>query len=127
PLGERLQLGPRDLWVYAPAEPAVGPRDDVLAADQARKALDAVGDELGVLDHVGRVTGDARDQDLPGRQLDVLPHAPLVLVANVAGLEGIGLAVHGQHDVHDVAHRDVGHVGAVPASPAEVEPDAIAR
>jgi hypothetical protein len=32
-----------------------------------------------------------------------------------------------QHDLDDVAHRDVGNVRPVPASPAQVEADAILR
>src|SRR5271166_3780035 len=60
-LGERGELGPHHGGMYLGGErgpggePAVGAGDDVLPADQARILADAVGDELGVLDVVGRV------------------------------------------------------------------------
>jgi len=71
-----------------------------------------------MLDHVDGVTHDARQDELAVRELHVPPHLPLVLVAHVAGLERVGAALDGQHDVDDVAHRDVGRVRAVPAAPA---------
>ena len=37
-------------------------------------------DELGMLDHVSGVADDAGDEHLAVRQLDVLPHLPLVLM-----------------------------------------------
>ena len=71
----------------AAAEAAIGAGDDVLAPHQLGEAQDAVGDELGMLDHVGGVADDAGDQDLAGRQLHLAPHFPFVLVAHVAGLD----------------------------------------
>jgi hypothetical protein len=47
-----------------PAETAIGACDDILAADHLGESPNAVGDELGVLDDVGRVADDPRDQDL---------------------------------------------------------------
>ena len=75
-------------------EAAVGAGDDVLAADQLGEPHDALGDQLGMLDDVGGVADDAGDQHRALRQLDVLPHLPLVLVARVGPLEheGAGLA-----------------------------------
>src|SRR3954452_19108866 len=85
-LRQGVELRPLDrlvdaLQVRPLREPAVGAGDDVLRPDQARDPLDPLGDELGVLDDVRRVADDARREDLPGRQLRVLPHPPLVLVA----------------------------------------------
>ena len=57
-----------------------------------REALDPVGDDLRVLDHVGRVADDARQDLLAVRQLDVLPDPPLVLVADVGRLERVVVA-----------------------------------
>ena len=96
--------------MHSPPEAAVGPRDDALPPHQLREALDAVGHQLGVLHHVGRVADHARDDKLALRQLQVLPDSPFVLVADIAGLERIGTGVDGQHDIDDVAHRDVGGV-----------------
>ena len=124
-LRERLELRPGDLRVHAPAQPAVGRRDDVLAADDLRVAGDAVGDELGVLDHVRGVADDAGHQHLALGQLDVLPQPPLVLVAGVRGLERVRPGVDREHHVDEVRHRQVGEVRSVPAAPAEVEADAL--
>ena len=54
-------------------------------------------------------------------QVDVLPHPPLVLVADVGRLEGERADVDLQQHVDDVGHRDVGGVRAMPAAPAAVE------
>ena len=62
------------------------------------EAHDAVGDQLGMLDHVGGVTDHARDEHLALRQLDVLPDAPLVLVAHVGRLEGVRAGVDLEHE-----------------------------
>src|SRR5215831_5799555 len=70
---ERLELGPSDLRVNAAAEATVGRGDDPLLADEVGKPDDPVGDELGVLDDVGGVTDDPRQDQLVVRQFDVLP------------------------------------------------------
>src|SRR5262245_1000803 len=53
------ELGPHDVWddgglTHPRAEAAVRARDDVLATDQSRVATDALGDQIGVFDEVGR-------------------------------------------------------------------------
>ena len=126
-LRQRLELRPGDLRMNAPAEPAVGRSDDPLPADEVGEAQDALGDQLRMLDHVGGVADDARQHQLVVGQLHLLPDLPLVLVADIAGLERVGVGVDRQHDLDDVPHRDVGRVRAVPASPAQVEPDAVLR
>ena len=73
---------------------------------------------------VGDVARRSRQDDLIVGQLDVLPDDPLVLVADIPGLERIRAGVDGEHHVDNVAHRDVGGVRAVPAAPAQVEADA---
>jgi hypothetical protein len=90
-LCKRLELRPRELRMHASAKPAVGRSDDVVAADHLGKTHDPVRDHLRVLDHVGRVSDDAGQDRLAVRQLDVLPHFPLVLVADVRGLERVGV------------------------------------
>ena len=75
---------------------------------------------------VAWLTTPGQDQLVVG-QLDVLPDLPLVLVADIAGLERIGAGIDGQHDIDDVAHRDVGRVRPVPAAPAQMEADAVLR
>ena len=72
-------------WRKAPlGEAAVGSAHDALAADELREPDEPVGDELRVLDDVRVVRDDARDEHLALGQLDVLPEAPLVLVAGFA-------------------------------------------
>src|SRR5262244_820541 len=87
---ERLELRPGDLrMAHARAETAVRTGDHVLAADQPGVADDSLGDELGMLHEVAGVADHAGDEDLALRQLHVLPHAPLVLVARVGGLDRV--------------------------------------
>ena len=62
-------------------EAAVAARDDALASHHTGEPLDAVGDQLRVLDQHAGLRDDAGNQDLIVRQLHVLSHAPLVLVA----------------------------------------------
>src|SRR5207248_11319132 len=107
-LGQRFELGPGDVRVNPAAETAVGRGDDPLPADQVREAKDALGDELGVLDDIGSVADHTGQDHLFVRQFDVLPHLPFVLVADISGLERVGVRVDRQHDIDDVAHRDVG-------------------
>src|SRR5262249_125897 len=87
---QRAQLGPGEVGVNPAAEAAIGAGNDILATDDRGIAKDSIGDQLRVLDQVGRVTDDAGHQHLAGRQLDRLPDPPFVLVSHVASLEGIG-------------------------------------
>ena len=80
-----------------------------------------------MLDQIGRLGDRARDEQRAFRELDALPHAPLVLVARIGGLERVGAGADLQHDVHDVLQLHVvdarPHVDPV----AGVEPDPLAR
>src|SRR5215470_15586173 len=66
-LGHRLELGPGDLGLDLVDRPrerreaAVGARDDALAPDDLGVADEALGDQLRVLDEVGRRVEHARD------------------------------------------------------------------
>ncbi len=82
-----LELGPHQLRMDPAAEAAIGAGDDVLAPGDPGEIEDAVGDDLGMLDDVGGVADDARDQDLAFGQFDIPPHLPLVLVTDIAGLD----------------------------------------
>ena len=104
----------------APAQAAVGGGHDPLGADQGREALDAVGHELGVLQHVGGVGDDAGDEVLALGQGHVPPDPPLVLVADVGRLEAQPVGVHAQGQVDDLVEAEVGGVRAVPRAPAHV-------
>ena len=80
-----------------------------------------------MLDDVRRVADDARGERLAGRQVDVLPDAPLVLVARVGVLVEVGAGVDLEHELQDVAQRDVVGVRSVPAAPADVVADLVLR
>ena len=101
------------------------PAIDILAPDNVGEGFDALRDQLGMLDNVGGVADHARHDDLAGRQLDVLPDCPFVLVTDVAGLETVGLCAHLEHEIDDLLERQVVRVRAVPAAPAEVVAHAI--
>src|SRR5581483_6845871 len=124
-LSERFELCPGASGMDAAAESAIGGGDDPLAADAFGETNDALSDQLRMFDDIGGVTDRSGQNDLALRQLDVLPHRPLMLVANVAGFEGVGLALHGEHDLDNIAHWNIGGVRPVPASPAQVKADAV--
>src|SRR5712692_5837025 len=65
----------------------IGAGDDVVPSHDPGEADDALGDQLGVLHQVGGVADHARDQDHPGRRLELLEHMVLVLVPRISGLE----------------------------------------
>src|SRR5204863_201171 len=84
-----------------------GPGRDPRAAEDVAEAQDPVAHQLGVSDDVGGVVDDSRQRDPVVGKLDVLPDPPLVLVADIAGLERIGPGVDREHDIDDVAEGDV--------------------
>src|SRR5262245_26952055 len=88
-------------------EAAIGSSDDVLAADQTRVAADALGDQVRMLDEVGRRVEHARDENLAGGQLHALEQPPLVRVPWIRGLERDARRPRGEDDVDDVGERDV--------------------
>src|SRR5947208_1536908 len=61
-LDQGAKLGPGDLRMHASAEAAVRPGDDIVAADCAGETHDPLGDQLRVLDQIGGVADDARQQ-----------------------------------------------------------------
>ena len=89
------------------AEAAIRAGNHILTADDRRVPQDAVSDELRVFDKVGGMADDAGHQHLARRQLCLLPHAPLMLVPHVGGLEGIGLRLHLDDQIDDVLERQV--------------------
>ena len=78
---------------------AIGAGNHVLAPDDASKAADPLRNGLGMLDEVGGVGDDPRDQQLTVRQFDILPDAPFMFVTRVAGFKLIGTGLHSEHDV----------------------------
>src|SRR6266545_4712426 len=92
---QRLELGPDDFSFLtgcgrALRETAVRAGNDVLRTYEAGVALDALGDQLRVLDVRDRVADHAWKQDLALGQLGVLPDRPLPFVARVRRLDGVG-------------------------------------
>src|SRR5437870_8992962 len=104
----------------AAAEAAVATGNDVLYADALSEALDALRDELRVLDDIGRMGHHAGDEDLPVRQPNLVPDGVFVLMARVRTLDEVGLRLHLEHEVDHVLELDVVGVRPVPASPAQV-------
>src|SRR6185369_10302339 len=129
-LDQRAQLVPDDVGVDLDptgegAEAAVAARDDVLTTDHVGVALDALGDQVRMLDEVGGGVDDAGDEDLAGREVDALPHLPLVPVPGVGAgnHEAGGPAL--DDDVDDVGQRHVVVVRAAGAGPADVHAHAV--
>ena len=87
------------------AEAAIRTGNNVLAAGNRSVVQDSVSDELLVFDKVDGMADDTWHQHLAGRQIRLLPDAPLVLVSDIAGLEGIGLRPHLEDQIDDVFER----------------------
>src|SRR5205814_6987031 len=120
--------GPDDVRVHTArsdvnAEAAVDTGHDVVAADEPRIPLDALRDELGMLDVVGLAFDHARYQHLALRHFDRLEHHPLVAVARVRRLELDGVRLGLPHDVDDLLERHVVMVRTGIVAPAQVHPD----
>src|SRR5579864_7245833 len=77
--GHRLELGPADRFVAdACAETAIGAGQHILPPDQPGIAYEALGDEVGVLDEIGAVADDPRDERRALGQFHLLEDAPFV-------------------------------------------------
>ena len=75
--------------MHAEYKTIIGAGDDVVAAEEAGEAHDALAHELRMLDDVGGVADDAWDQHLSGLKLRRLPDVPFVGVARIGGLERV--------------------------------------
>jgi hypothetical protein len=111
----------------AATQPAVGPRNHVLPSHQVSVSHQAVRQQFRVLNEVGGVGYDTRDQNLALRELHVLPHLPLVLVAHVSSLDGEGLGMDLQYHVYGILQRDIYGMGALPTAPAHMVPHPVLR
>src|SRR5205823_8741999 len=126
-VAQGAQLGPGDLRMDAAAQAAVGAGDDVFSADEFSERDDAIGYQFRVLDEVGGVADNTRNQDLPGGEFHIAPDFEFMFVADVAGFDQVRLGVDTEHDVDDVAQRKIGGVLTMPAAPADVIADVIDR
>src|SRR5689334_24926920 len=125
--GQRLQLGPGDLGMAAPAEAAIGPCHHALRPDKTDEAAYSLSHQFRVLDAVGRVRNHAGNEDLALRQLHVLPDRIFVLVPCIRRLDQLALRPYPQPQVDQLVEFDVEGVGAVPAAPAQMIADAVLR
>lgn len=91
------------------AKTAVRRRDDVLAADPLRVLDEPLADELRRFDEEADAIDDTGDEDLPVRELHVLPDFPFMGVPRVGRLDRVGLRLHLEDEVHDLLE---GHVAA---------------
>src|SRR6266851_7872641 len=69
-------------------EAAVRAGNDVFATDDAGETYNTLRDDLRVFDVVGAGIDQARDEDLPLRQADLLEDLPFMFVARIGGFEG---------------------------------------
>src|SRR5919106_5423059 len=92
--GHGSQLGPGHAGLHLVARAAVCTGDDPLAADPRGVVYESLGHQLRMLDPIGAVPDDAREQQLVFGQLDLLPHAPLVGVTRVRTFYRIGASPH---------------------------------
>jgi len=88
--------------VQPAAEAAVGAGDDILATDQVGKAHNALRYQLRMFDDVGGMTDNARDEYLALREFYLLPHAPLVFVSRISGLNQVGAGAYLEKQADDI-------------------------
>ncbi len=101
-------------------EPAVRACDDVLSPHYTGEPHDPVRNYLRMLHRDDVVSNHAGNKYFSGRQFDALPDAPLVLVAWIRGLEGIGLRRYLQNEIHDLLQRRIDSVWQMPAAEAHM-------
>ena len=130
-LDHGFELGPGDSgvdhWVQrgSGAEPAVGSRHHVLAANHLCIANDPLLDQLGVLDEVGRGVEHPGYQHLAARQLDSLEHPPLMGVARVGSFDQKSHRSRLQQRADEVGQRHVSDVRPLVVTPANMEAHAV--
>src|SRR4029450_3033685 len=70
---------------------------------------------------------EPRHENLPGRQLPLLPDLPFVLMTRIGSLQQIRAGVHFQDQIDDFPERHISRVRPGPAAPADVIADAVLR
>ncbi len=95
--------------------------------DSVDRFTDAIGDDLGVLDEIGRAVDHTGNEDgVTGRRI-ILDRAIFVLMSRVGEFDAecpdIGLI----EDREQLAERKIVRMRAFPVSPAAVQPDLRAR
>src|SRR4249919_3208092 len=108
-------------------EAAIGAGDHVFAAKHACQPGDALRNQLGMLDDIGGMADDARNQHLPRAELCIFPYLPFVLVTRVGALDDIGADFHLQDQVRDLLEWYVAGMRPGPGAPAHVIPDTVSR
>jgi hypothetical protein len=104
PFRHRLKLCPGNCWMaYPGADAAVRAGDDIFSAYPFGEIHLAVGDRLRVFNKVAVVAGNAGDQNFSLGEFSFLPDAPLVFMAGIRRLDGIGAGVNLQDDIDNVA------------------------
>jgi len=103
-VGERREFCPCNLWMDSSTEATVGAGNHIFAADNLCKTHDPIRDEARMLDHVRRMTDHSGNENLVLRQFYFLPHAPFVLMADIARLDRVGLRANGEHEVDNVGN-----------------------
>src|SRR6185312_14657381 len=104
--------------MHTAPESAVSSANDILSSHDLCVLDESVGDELGCLEKVRRVTDDAWDQDLAVGQSHIAPHIPVGFMANVCGFDAIRANLQLLQDINEVAQRRIRTVRPVPAAPA---------
>src|SRR5262252_701389 len=122
--GKRLEFGPADRRMSNPrAEPAIGAGEHIMAPDKPRIAHQALGDQIGMLDEIGAMPDDTRDQGGALRQFHLFEHPPFVFVAGVRGLDRIASSAHAEDQINNVLQGYVVVVRPVKTAPAHMQSD----
>ncbi len=107
------------------ADAAIGTGDDIFLADDLGVTHQAIGDRPWMFDEIAVVADDAGHEHLAIRQLHLFPDAPLMIVAGIGRLDGIGARFNFENQIGDVLERHVVFVRPVVAAPAHVKTNAL--
>ena len=108
---QSLEFRPDHGWVNLGAvgclrgETAIRACDDILAADQPRKANQAFGNQFGVFHDVAGVCDHAGDKDFAVRQLRTFPNVIFVLMPWIRCFEAVGAGIYFQNGGSNPSNR----------------------
>src|SRR5205823_5294241 len=88
--------------------------------DQVAESHNALRDQLRMFYDVGGMTDNTRDEYLAWREFYPFPHAPLVFVSRIGGLDQVGARAYVQKQTDDILERQIRRVRSVPSAPADM-------
>jgi hypothetical protein len=89
--------------VHSRADAAVRAGNDIFFSHQPGKIHEAIRNRLRMFYEVAIVSRNSGNQYLAVRKFDLLPDAPLMLVARIGRLDGISARADRQNEIDDIS------------------------